>query len=107
MGSSAGLKIGEYVMHYENGETRTANLIYGENELDWWAHPTDPPLIKAEEVWFGGNTATRSRGMKIHLIKFTWNNPQPGVKISAIDFVSTLTASSPMLVAITVAPSKK
>ena len=106
-GSAAGLKIGEYVMHYENGETRTADLIYGENEVDWWAHPTDPHLTKADEVWVGSNTATRSSGLKTHLIKFTWNNPLPDVKITAIDFVSALTTSSPMLVAITVEPSHK
>jgi len=104
VGSTAGLKIGEYVMHYENGETRTADLVYGENELDWWARSTDPPLAKAEEVWVGSNTATRSAGLHIHLMKFTWSNPLPDLKIAAIDFVSDLTTSSPMLVAITVEP---
>jgi hypothetical protein len=103
-GATPGLKIGEYVMHYKNGETRTADLIYGENELDWWAHPTDPHLTKADEVWFGSNPATRMRGMKTQLIKFTWKNPLPVEKITSLDFVSSLTASSPMLVAITVEP---
>ena len=101
-GSTAGLKIGEYVMHYENGETRTANLIYGENELDWWVHPADPPLTKADEVWVGANTATRTAGLHTRLIKFTWNDPLPASEIATIDFVSDVTASSPMLIAITV-----
>lgn len=107
VGSSAGLKIGDYVMHYENGETRTADLIYGENMLDWWVNPAEGHVTKADEVWFGANTATRSRGMQTRLIKYTWNNPMPDVKITVIDFVSNLTASSPMLVAITVEPSIK
>lgn len=104
VGSTPGLKIGEYVMHYENGETRTADLIYGENELDWWVNPAEGHFTKADEVWFGSNAATRRRGMKTRLIKFTWMNPMPEVTIKSIDFVSSLTTSSPMLVAISVEP---
>ena len=107
MGSAPGLKIGEYVMHYENGQKKIADLIYGENELDWWVNPAEGHVTKADEVWFGSNTATRSRGMKTRLIQFTWNNPLPDLKITAIDFVSCMTTSSPMLVAITVEHSRK
>jgi hypothetical protein len=107
VGSAPGLKIGEYVMHYENGETRSADLIYGENELDWWVNPAEGHTTKADEVWFGSNTATRSRGMKTRLIKFTWLNPLPDVTITSIDFVSSLTTSSPMLVAISLEHSRK
>ncbi len=102
VGSARGLKIGEYVMHYENGEVKTAELIYGENELDWWVNPAEGHVTKADEVWFGSNPATRSRGMKTRLIQFTWKNPLPDVTITSIDFVSCLTTASPMLVAITV-----
>jgi hypothetical protein len=107
VGSPAGLKIGEYGIHYANGETRTANLIYGENMLDWWVDPAEGHVTKAEEVWYGANTATRSRGMQTRLIKFTWENPLPNVEITTIDFVSAVENSAPMLVAITVEPSKK
>lgn len=104
VGSAAGLKIGEYVIHYGNGETRKANLVYGENELDWWVDPAEGHVTKAEEVWYGANTATRSRGMQTRLIKYTWKNPLPNVEISAIDFVSAIENSAPMLVAITIEP---
>jgi hypothetical protein len=107
VGTSAGEKIGEYAFHYENGETRIADLIYGENMLDWWVNPAEGHVTKAEEVWYGSNTATRSRGMQTRLIKFTWKNSLPEVEITAIDFSSTLTNSAPMLVAITVEPPKK
>jgi hypothetical protein len=107
VGTPAGTKIGEYVMHYENGETRTADLIYGENELDWWVHPAEGHVTQAEEVWYGSNAATRRLGMRTRLIKFTWNNPLPNLKITTLDFVSALTTSSPMLLAITVEPSRK
>ena len=105
VGGIAGTKIGEYVIHYKNGETRIANLVYGENMLDWWVDPLEGHVTKAEEVWFGANTATRSRGMQTRLIKFTWENPLPDLEITAIDFASALTNAAPMLVAITVEPS--
>jgi hypothetical protein len=107
VGTPAGAKIGEYVMHYSNGETRTADLVYGENDLDWWVNPKEGHVTRAEEVWYGSNPATRRVGMKTRLIKFTWNNPLPEVKITTIDFVSALTTSSPMLLAITVEPTGK
>ncbi len=107
VGTQRGLKIGEYVFHYENGETRTADLVYGENELDWWVNPAEGHVTKADEVWFGSNPATRARGMKTRLIEYTWKNSLPDETIRSIDFVSTLTTSSPMLVAITVEPGKK
>jgi len=103
-GATPGLKIGEYVLHYEDGETKTADLIYGENELDWWAHPADGKVTKAEQIWVGSNPATRMRGMKTQLFLFTWKNPLPAERIASIDFISSLTASSPMLVAITIEP---
>jgi hypothetical protein len=107
VGTIAGEKIGEYVIHYKNGETRIADLIYGENILDWWVNPAEGHVTKAEEVWYGANTATRSRGMQTRLIKYTWENPLLNIEITAIDFVSTLTNSAPMLVAITIEPTKK
>jgi len=107
VGSTSGLKIGEYTIHFENGETRSVDLIYGENELDWWVDPAEGHVTQADEVWFGSNPATRSRGMKTRLIQLAWNNPLPDVTITSIDFVSCLTTSSPMLVAITVEPADK
>ncbi len=89
-------------MHYTNGETRVADLVYGQNMLDWWVNPAEGHVTAAEEVWHGANTATRARGMQTRLIKFTWRNPLPHVEITAFDFVSQLTNAAPMLVALTV-----
>jgi hypothetical protein len=106
IGCAAGVKIGEYVIHYQNGETRSAALIYGENMLDWWVNPAEGHVTQAEEVWYGANTATRARGMQTRLIKFTWENPLPDVEITTIDLVSAIENSAPMLVAITIEPAR-
>jgi hypothetical protein len=98
----AGAKLGEYVIHYENGQTRSAPILYQNNVLDWWARPTDKPPTEAEEAWRGQNPSTRNAGFVTHLIKYTWENPLPDVEISTIDFVSDVISAAPFLVAITV-----
>ena len=43
-------------------------------------------------------------GLTTQLIRYTWENPLPEVKMSTIDFVSDLIEAGPFLVAITVEP---
>ena len=97
-----GTKIGEYVVHYADGQTRAAPIIYGENVVDWWVRPDGVHLSGAETVWQGSNPATASMGLTTHLIKYSWDNPLPEVEISSVDFVSCLEEASPFLVAMTV-----
>jgi hypothetical protein len=102
-----GTKIGEYVVHYANGETRSAPILYGKNVLDWWGHPgTDVKLSDGKEVWKGNAPSPASMGFYIHMIRFTWDNPLPGEEITTIDFVSDVTAAAPQLMAITLEPAK-
>lgn len=97
-----GAKLGEYVIHYANGQTRTSPILYGRNIMDWWVRPGGGQLTEAVTVWRGSNPATRSMGLTTHLINYTWENPLPEVEISTIDFVSDLIEAGPFLVAITV-----
>ena len=98
----AGAKLGEYVIHYANGETRSAPILYQNNVLDWWCRPEDNPPTEAKEVWRGLNASTRANGFITHLLKYTWKNPLPDIEISTIDFVSDVIAATPFLIAITV-----
>lgn len=100
--TETGKKIGEYIIHYKNGERRTAPIIYGKNIMDWWVKPDEGKLPEAEEVWRGSNPATRTMGMLTHLYKYTWNNPLPDQEISTIDFVSDLVEAGPFLIALSV-----
>lgn len=101
-----GAKLGEYVIHYADGQTKAAPILYGRNTMDWWVGPEGGKLAKAEVVWRGSNPATRSMGLTTHLIKYTWENPLPEVEMSTIDFVSDLIEAGPFLVAITVDPNE-
>jgi hypothetical protein len=98
----AGAKVGEYVVHYANGQTRSVPLVYQQNMLDWWFRPGDAPPSGAEVVWQGQDPSTRRNGFKTRLLKYSWENPFPDTEISSIDFVSSMTEAGPFLVAITV-----
>lgn len=100
--AEAGAKIGEYVIHYVNGQTRSVPIIYQHNMLDWWFRPEDAPPTEAEMVWQGENPSTRANGYKTRLLKYSWDNPLPEVEISTIDFVSSMTEAGPFLVAVTI-----
>ncbi len=99
-----GAKVGDYVIHYADGQTRTAPILYGRNIRDWWIRPGDRAPTEAEIVWRGANPATRSMGMITQLSDYTWGNPRPDVEISTIDFVSDLIEAGPFLVALTLTP---
>lgn len=99
-----GAKLGEYVIHYADGETRSAPIVYGRNITDWWVRPGGKALPEAETVWRGSNPATESMGLTTHLLKYTWENPRPEVEISTVDMVSDLIEAGPFLVAMTVEP---
>jgi hypothetical protein len=97
-----GAKLGEYIIHYADGQIKTAPILYGQNTMDWWVRPEDELPTEAEEVWRGQNPSTRSYGFMTHLIRYTWENPFPELEIASIDFVSDLIEAGPFLVAITV-----
>jgi len=100
--ANEGAKLGEYVIHYADGQTKNVPILYQRNIMDWWVRPEDRPPTEAEEVWRGSNPATRRMGFETHLIKYSWENPLPEVEISTIDFVSNVISAAPHLVAITV-----
>ncbi|MGA3145007.1 MAG: hypothetical protein ABSF10_18555 [Verrucomicrobiota bacterium] len=105
--SPTGKKIGEYVIHYANGEIRSAPIVYGKNVLDWWGRPDDVKLTEAKEVWRGNSPSPASMGFYVHLMRYTWDNPLPDEEITTIDFVSDVVEAAPQLMAITIEPAQK
>jgi hypothetical protein len=97
-----GAQIGQYIIHYAGGQTRTAPILFGRNVTDWWVSPNNKLPTEAQEAWRGSNPSTRHIGSHTHLLQYTWENPLPQEEISTIDFVSNLTEAWPFLVAITI-----
>jgi hypothetical protein len=100
-GADEGEKVGTYVIHYENGEIREIPILYLRSLRDWWTAPKDPVPQNAEIAWKGRNEPAKKAGCDICIFKYTWVNPLPDVKITAIDFMSSMTTASPYLIAFT------
>ncbi len=102
-----GERIGSYVVHYANGETRVIPITYGEDVLDWHtpSHVLGQPgppgqRSNANQVWGGRNRANADIG----LYETAWDNPLPEARIETIDFVSKDASAAPFLIAITLEP---
>jgi len=102
-----GVVIGQYVMHYSDGQTETCPIVYGQNVRDWWYYPGTPKdAEKSHIAWTGNNQSAKSwnppgdPAVTLRLYKTAWQNPHPDTEITAIDFVSAEKNSSPFLVAV-------
>jgi hypothetical protein len=92
--------IGKYIVHYENKGKIEIPIIYKVNVWDWWA--TEESGVTQAPVWKGENVRTKELGMHIRLFKYSWENPNPALKIISLDFISNIEIPAPILVAITI-----
>jgi hypothetical protein len=96
-----GTLIGNYIVHYADGEEHTIPIIYGEDVRDWNAGgDSSTELKRGSIVW----SATNKAPFLVRLFKSTWVNPKPDTEITTIDYVSTVSESAPFLIAITAQP---
>jgi len=91
------------VIHYSNSTQAEFPIVIGQSLLDWFTQPNEEkkPFTIA---WSGHNAWSRPESKTIRLFKSTWQNPDPAVLISSIDFVTTGPAPARFLVAITAEP---
>lgn len=83
-----GTKIGEYVIHYEDGSKVSIPIVYGENLRDWWNWDKSKPISQGQVAWTGSNKYAKRNRKEIRLYQTTWDNPHPEKKIKAIDYVA-------------------
>jgi len=102
--SSPGTTVGEYVIHYRDGQTRTLPIVYGVDVRDWWLSEDDTSGFETNVVWTGENHSAPD-GPPLGICKTTWDNPVPNVEIDTIDYRSTMSNSAPFLIAMTVDPA--
>jgi len=89
-----GAKVGQYVVHYEDGKTQPIDLIYARNIHAW--------DDQSAAMSYGFAWRTRAQdGRLVGVSEMRWTNPRPDVRVTSIDFTSTGTEASPFLVAIT------
>ena len=94
--------VGYYIVHFENGSTNVLPITYGMHLLGW--REAEPEGILLRE----NKQKNHSPGISIvvqkgatHLYVYCWTNPYPNLVIQCIDFVSSMTESSPFLIAVT------
>ncbi len=96
-----GIEVGRYVVHYASGQSQMFPLRHGEELRNWWVGGEDArPAGRATVGWDGVNAA----GSHVALYHSVWTNPTPETEIKSIDFISTLTACAPFLIAVTAEP---
>ena len=105
---SDGVILGQYVVHYANGEKENSPIIYGQTVRDWWYYAGTPKEAADSHIaWTGNNQAAKNWNpsgatpVTLRLYKTTWKNPHPDAEITAIDLVSEEKNSVPFLIAIT------
>jgi hypothetical protein len=96
----SGTRIGTYLIHYADGQTIEAPIIYGQDVQDWCRQ--DASIAKdAVVAWAGKCATTQGRGVTLRLYKTQWQNPRMEVAVASIDFVSSMATPAPFLLAIT------
>jgi hypothetical protein len=107
-----GTNVARLVVHYADGSRAQIAIVAGTHVQDWWG-----PIYKTEAnrrirdlsapdsglAWTGGNPSIKKQQPEwsLRLYKSTFDNPRPGVEITALDYVSTLTDAAPFLVGLT------
>jgi len=89
-------EVGRYVVHYADGTTAEAPLLYRRTITDWNAAL---PPGRAELAWEG----TTASGARAVLASWRWDNPEPDKVIESIDLRSAETVLRPVVLAITAA----
>lgn len=107
-----GIDIARLVVHYADGSQAGIPIVAGAHVLDWWGPIYKTTVAKnvrnlstpgSELAWAGGNPCLKEQQSEfsLRLYKSTFDNPRPGIQITSIDYVSTVTAAAPFLVGLT------
>ena len=93
-----GTKVGDFVVHYSDGQMEEIPLLYGKDVEDVWFDPAAAELPGIKPVW----REIGPDGKGVRLYRLTWRNRRHPVIVESVDFRSVRTLSAPFLVAITV-----
>jgi hypothetical protein len=100
-----GVEVGRYVLHYADGGQEELPIVMGRDTGSWWLEglpgaPSEPG--GAIPVWSGRNRANDKDGCALYFYRWTRENPRPDAELVSIDFRSSLSPGSPILLALTV-----
>ncbi len=107
-----GKTVAKLVLHYEDGSQQKINIVAGRDVFEFWSPlfttGVDPGYSRmspdTELAWAGSNRYLKQfwPDESLVLYKSGFANPQPDLTVSTVDYVSTMTATSPFMVGLTV-----
>lgn len=101
-----GTTVARLVLHYSDGDESHFDIRQGNEVLDWWGWPRAavkrPTEANTVVSWVGSNPPAEHQGAQIRLFDTAFVNAHPEKEIQSMDYTSTMTASAPFMVALTV-----
>jgi hypothetical protein len=107
-----GTTVARLVLHYGNGSQGQIDIVAGRDVFEFWSPlfttGADPKYSRmspdTERAWTGSNRFLEEiwPDESLTLYKSTFTNPQPDLTVSTVDYVSTMTATAPFMVGLTV-----
>jgi hypothetical protein len=102
-----GTTIAKFVLHYADSSVREIEIKTGEHVRDWWGNPKQTVTgTNSELAWAGTNPAIKKYGGanpgSLRIYKTTFENPQPNLSVTSIDYISTMHNSASFLLGLTV-----
>jgi len=107
-----GTTVARLVLHYGNGSQGQIDIVAGKDIFEFWSPlfttGADPKYARmspaTERAWTGSNRFLEALwpDESLTLYKSTFTNPQPDLMVSTVDYVSTMTATAPFMVGMSV-----
>lgn len=99
-----GRPIAKMILHYADGTSAEAPIVYGQHVTDWWDNnPESAPKDRATTVaWQGHNKVSKMFGTEIRVYRTPFRNPRPTSEISEISFVSANSNAASFILGVTV-----
>jgi len=103
------IKFAQLILHYADGTQASLDLAGGAQALRCVDAkvPQEIGLLQppqTELAWTGANPylTENNPSASLHLYRTTFDNPKPGTKVTAIDYISTMYNPGPFMVGLTI-----
>ncbi len=93
-------KVGAFVLHYADGQTREIPILYGKHVRDVWIRDPRPPT-GALVAWKGKSSGANKDSRGVQFFQATWENPRPEAEVRSIELAERSVNLIPILLAIT------
>jgi WD40 repeat protein len=94
--------VARWRIRYEGDAVREFPVVYGRQVYEWTSNPLSGKPGQVPHIAWMGRMPAPNGEQQAHLYAVEWENPEPGRKVAALDFVLGEENCRPFVVAITV-----